>query len=263
MYISIYQAIKIFVSTVIVASLLDMLVAQWLKSSSYADLFKRNRIQKTSYWKLFKSIAGNHTMDFIYSRTLFFPLAELVFGASIVLSIYSVGFSWFLLPRIIFAILLVLLLVVPLSLEYTTTPHIITRSGIILGIATSLVNGLPGLLESVLGAFVGFVVLFAVYQLGFWFDKLAGRDGESIGGGTVYAMTLAGAFCGFPGVIQAFMIAAVLGGVVSSVWIFYLRIRREHVDFSYEMPYSPFMVLGGAIVIYIFPLLPPWLLKVF
>lgn len=257
MDISIYFASKLFVSTVVIASLFDMFAAQILRSSNYSHLLIYRRIQKPAYWSLVKFIGGERTLDFIASRTILFPLAEIVFGVSIILGIYSVGLNILLLPKFLFAVFFVLLLIVPLSLEDTTTPHAITISGTALGIISGLIGGLPGLINSVLGALAGFAILGALYLVGVLYGRLIRREGEVMGAGVITAMTMTGAFCGYPGVITAIYIGILLGGIVSLIYLIHSSIRGDYrLAYGTDIPYSPFMVLGGAIVIYILPLLP-------
>lgn len=257
MDISIYFAIKVFVSAIVVASLFDMFVTQELRSSSYYPLLYL-KTRKPTYWGVFRFIGGDRALDFISSRTILFPLAELVFGVSIVLSIYSVGFSLLLLPKLLFAILFVLLTIVPLSLDKATTPHKITVSGTVLGIIISgLVGGISGMINSILGALVGFGILYAFYLFGILYAKLIGHEGgEPMGFGTVTAMIMTGAFCGYPNAILAGFIGIIAAGIVSMISLLYLKIRGNYQAGTTYLPYSPFMVIGGAIVIYILPLLP-------
>jgi hypothetical protein len=258
MNFSIYFTVKVFVSCAMIASLFDMFITQELRLSRYRYLLYR-KIEKPAYLNLFKFLIGNHTLDFIVSRTMLFPLAEITFGISVVLSIYSAGLSLLLLPKILFAFFLALLIVVPLSLEDTTTPHIITISGSILGIASGLTSGMSGLINSVFGALTGFGISLTIYYLGVLFAKRQGEpEGDAMGFGLVTTSTMIGAFCGYPDTIPAILSGILLSGAASMIYLLYLMIKGDYKKnaLTTYMPGTPFWVMGGAMVIYIQPLWP-------
>lgn len=67
---------------------------------------------------------------------------------------------------------------------------------------------------------------------------------EVMGMGDVYLVALIGAFVGFPLIIPAIFIAALVGSILG---IIYLSITRKGKD--NPIPFGPFLSLGGAIVV--------------
>ncbi len=67
---------------------------------------------------------------------------------------------------------------------------------------------------------------------------------EVMGMGDVYLVGLIGAFTGFPLIISAIFIAALIGSIFG---IIYLGITHKNKD--NPIPFGPFLSIGGAIVI--------------
>jgi leader peptidase (prepilin peptidase)/N-methyltransferase len=88
-------------------------------------------------------------------------------------------------------------------------PDEYTWGGLGLGLALSLRSGLPGLLEAVLGAVVGFGLLYAIA----WAGERVFRE-EAMGGGDIKMMAMVGAFVGWRGVLLTLFGGALLGTLV-------------------------------------------------
>src|SRR2546428_11784124 len=81
-----------------------------------------------------------------------------------------------------------------------------TPGGLVIGLALSLSTGVAGLLQAVLGAAVGFALLYAVARGGQW-----GFQGEAMGGGDVQMMAMVGAVLGRKGALPTIFLGALLG----------------------------------------------------
>jgi leader peptidase (prepilin peptidase)/N-methyltransferase len=88
-------------------------------------------------------------------------------------------------------------------------PDEFTVGGLAIGLLFSLINGLPGLGAALLGAAVGFAVLWLVGTAGTWAFKE-----DAMGGGDIKMMAMVGAFLGWQGVLLTIFLGALLGSLV-------------------------------------------------
>ena len=108
------------------------------------------------------------------------------------------------------ALLLSILLGIAITdARFYIIPDQFSLGGGLLGLALAPFPGGLTLLESFLGAVVGFGVLFGVAKLGTWLFKK-----EAMGGGDLKMMGMVGAFLGVPGVLLTLFLGALLGSIV-------------------------------------------------
>jgi leader peptidase (prepilin peptidase)/N-methyltransferase len=88
-------------------------------------------------------------------------------------------------------------------------PDEYTLGGLMLGLLLSLRGGWDGLLEAVIGAVTGFVILYVVAFAG---EKVFGK--EAMGGGDIKMMAMVGAFVGWNGVLLTIFGGSLLGTIV-------------------------------------------------
>jgi leader peptidase (prepilin peptidase)/N-methyltransferase len=88
-------------------------------------------------------------------------------------------------------------------------PDQFSLGGGVLGLALAPLPGGLTILQSVLGAAVGFGLLWLVAKLGTWLFKK-----EAMGGGDLKMMGMVGAFLGLPGVLLTIFLGALLGSIV-------------------------------------------------
>ncbi len=112
-------------------------------------------------------------------------------------------------------------------------PDEYTWGGLVLGLALALAGGVDGFLSAVLGAAVGFGLLFAIAQLGQWVFKE-----EAMGGGDLKMMAMVGAFVGWKGVLLTVFLGAVLGSLIFVP----LSLKRKRL-----VPFGVFLALGAAV----------------
>lgn len=117
--------------------------------------------------------------------------------------------------------------------KFYLIPDEFTLGGLAIGLAFSLAGGLPSLGQAVLGAAVGFGLLWLVGILG----TLAFKE-EAMGGGDIKMMAMVGAFVGWPGVLLTIFLGALLGSVIFVPLT--LAGRKKHV------PFGVFLALGAA-----------------
>jgi leader peptidase (prepilin peptidase)/N-methyltransferase len=112
-------------------------------------------------------------------------------------------------------------------------PDEFTIGGLAIGLALSLGGGVPGLLNAVIGAAVGFGSLYLVGVAGKWAFKE-----EAMGGGDIKMMAMVGAFVGWKGVILTIFLGALLGTLVFVP----LSFRRKRL-----VPFGVFLAAGAAV----------------
>jgi leader peptidase (prepilin peptidase)/N-methyltransferase len=88
-------------------------------------------------------------------------------------------------------------------------PDQFSLGGLVLGLALAPFPGGLTLLESFLGAAIGFGMLWLVARVGTWLFKK-----DAMGGGDLKMMAMVGAFLGVPGVLLTVFLGAFLGSVV-------------------------------------------------
>ena len=129
--------------------------------------------------------------------------------------------------------------------KFYLIPDEFTLGGLAIGLAFSLAGGLPSLGQAVLGAAVGFGLLWLVGILG----TLAFKE-EAMGGGDIKMMAMVGAFVGWPGVLLTIFLGALLGSVIFVPLA--LAGRKKHV------PFGVFLALGAAAAYVAGPSLLAW-----
>lgn len=112
-------------------------------------------------------------------------------------------------------------------------PDEFTWGGLGLGLALSLVGGWQGFLQAVIGAAVGFGLLYAVGEAGRWLFKE-----EAMGGGDVKMMAMVGSFVGWKGVLLTIFAGALLGTLIFVP----LSLRKKRL-----VPFGVFLAVGAAV----------------
>lgn len=125
-------------------------------------------------------------------------------------------------------------------------PDEFTLGGLVIGLLFGLLaGGLGGLGVAVLGAAVGFAVLWLVGTAGTWIFKE-----DAMGGGDIKMMAMVGAFLGWQGVLLTIFLGAFLGSLVFLPLM--LAGRKQLV------PFGIFLSIGAAIGYLFGPTLVGW-----
>ncbi len=112
-------------------------------------------------------------------------------------------------------------------------PDEFTWGGLGLGLALSLVGGWQGFLQAVIGAAVGFGLLYVVGEAGRWLFKE-----EAMGGGDIKMMAMVGSFVGWKGVLLTIFAGALLGTLIFVP----LSLRKKRL-----VPFGVFLAVGAAV----------------
>ena len=227
-------AFKVFVSATTIAGLIDMYIVRRLKhySGSFSsETFVERNLRWANLLPAMRYIIGDETIAFMKTRTLLFPVFELVFGTLVVASMYTHGLDGNFIRCVIFLVIALALAIINWQDPSMIAPNNITHPGILIGLLTSLIPGSIGLASPAFGAVISFALHFViaiVYPAG-------------MGMGCVKAAMMIGAFCGFPGAFVFMLFAFILGGLVGGGLLLTGRVGRKD-----PIPFVPFQVVGGV-----------------
>lgn len=129
--------------------------------------------------------------------------------------------------------------------EYMIIPDRVTWGGIIIGLVLSPLlpelhehsSALDGFLAGLLGAAVGFGILYGIMQAGSWIFKK-----DAMGFGDVKLMGAIGAFLGWEAVLFTLMMSSLVGSVVG---ITLIKIHGR--EWQSRIPYGPYLALASLI----------------
>jgi leader peptidase (prepilin peptidase)/N-methyltransferase len=124
-------------------------------------------------------------------------------------------------------------------------PDEFTWGGLVLGLLFSLFGGLPGLTTAVLGAAVGFGLLWLIGTVGTWIFKE-----DAMGGGDVKMMAMVGAFVGWQGVLLTIFLGALIG---SLIFLPLLMMGKKKL-----VPFGVFLAMGAAVAYELGPAIIGW-----
>jgi len=126
-------------------------------------------------------------------------------------------------------------------------PNEYTWGGLVIGLVLSLWGGVDGFLRAVLGAAVGFALLFVVAQAGRWAFKE-----EAMGGGDIKMMAMVGTFVGWKGVLLTVFLGALAGSLV----FLPLSLKRKRL-----VPFGVFLAVGAAVAFVAGETITQWYLQ--
>jgi leader peptidase (prepilin peptidase) / N-methyltransferase len=124
-------------------------------------------------------------------------------------------------------------------------PDEFSWGGLVIGLLFSLAGGLPGLWTALIGAAVGFGLLWLVGTVGTWVFKE-----DAMGGGDIKMMAMVGAFVGWQGVLLTIFLGALAG---SLVFVPLLLMGNKKL-----VPFGVFLAIGAAIAYEAGPAIIGW-----
>jgi leader peptidase (prepilin peptidase)/N-methyltransferase len=174
---------------------------------------------------------------------ILYPLVELAVGLLWFLLAYHDGLS---LDALRGAILGTLLLGIALTdaREYII-PNEFTWGGLALALVLSAADGLHAVLLALLGAAVGFALLWLVGVAGRWVFKE-----EAMGGGDIKMMAMVGAFLGWQGVLLTIFLGALAG---TAIFLPLALVGRRKL-----VPFGVFLALGAGVTYLVGPAIILW-----
>ena len=160
-----------------------------------------------------------------------YPLLEALIGAVFAAAAWRFGVSWHGAAAAVFGTLLIGIALT--DARHYIIPDEFTWGGLVIGLALAAPRGWPALSTALLGAAVGFALLYAIAWAG---EKVFRK--EAMGGGDIKMMAMVGAFVGWKGVLVTVFLGALLGTVifVPLAW------RTGKL-----VPFGIFLALGAAV----------------
>jgi leader peptidase (prepilin peptidase)/N-methyltransferase len=144
-------------------------------------------------------------------------------------------------------------IVAVIDLEHRMILDQVSLTGAVLTLAVGF--WLHGLAYTFLGAIAGFGIMYILYYTGIWYSRwVSRRRGQeesevALGFGDVNLGGVLGLLLGWPGIVAGLLLAIIIGGVFSLVYIVSLLIRRKWQPFM-AIPYAPFLLLGAGLLLY-------------
>lgn len=160
-----------------------------------------------------------------------YPIIELITAALWAAAVWYYGANLTGLTAAVFGTLLLGIAVT--DARHYLIPDEYTLGGLVVGLLLSLRGRWPGLLQAVLGAVTGFLILYIVAVAG---KKVFGK--EAMGGGDVKMMAMVGAFVGWRGVLLTIFVGSLLGTVVFVP----LSLRQKRL-----VPFGIFLAAAAAL----------------
>lgn len=124
-------------------------------------------------------------------------------------------------------------------------PDEFSLGGLVIGLVLAALGGWSGFLTAVVGAAIGFGLLWLVAVGGTWFFKQ-----DAMGGGDIKMMAMVGAFLGWQGVLLTIFLGALLGTLI---FVPISLIKRGKL-----VPFGIFLSLGAAATALAGPAIIAW-----
>ena len=165
----------------------------------------------------------------------YYPHPELSFLLSVVVCIY-------------FGIVIVI------DFEHRLILHPVSIVGASLGVWLGII--LHGLVATLMGGIVGFLLMLLLYQGGRLFLRVLARwrnyadVDEALGFGDVVLAAVIGLMLGWPGVIIGLVLAILLAGVISLAYLIVLILaRRYHSNLT--IAYGPYLAVSAFLLLFL------------
>lgn len=148
----------------------------------------------------------------------------------------------------------VLILVTVTDLEHRLIQHAVIVPALLVAMVGAFFNADMSARRAYLGGAAGLVILYAMFLLAQpvsrMLARLAGRTVDEVpfGFGDVTLGAFVGMITGLPGVFVALIIAILAAGVVAALLIVVRTLIQRRYEMFSAMPYGPFLVLGGFIM---------------
>ena len=155
--------------------------------------------------------------------------------------------------------------VIVIDVEHRLILPPLSLAGGVLSIAIGL--WLHGAIPTLMGGLAGFVLMFALYQLGVLFSKLRSRrmrsaglqtdNEEALGWGDVVLAAVLGLLLGWPLIWFGLLLGVLIGGAIGLVLVLasVLRGRYGRQALMLFMPYGPAFVVSAFCILFI----PSWI----
>ena len=167
-----------------------------------------------------------------------YPLVEALTGALIGLVAYKYGYTYTTLFAWVFTLALIALTFIDFDTQLL--PDDITLPLLWLGLLFNLNTGFTDLKSAVIGAVLGYLILWSVYWL---FKIVTGKEG--MGYGDFKLLGAIGAWFGWQLLPAVILLSSVVGAVIGISLIVFQGKGR-----STAIPFGPFLALGGIVALF-------------
>jgi len=162
----------------------------------------------------------------------------------------------------------ILLLILVTDLEHRLVPHVIVLPAIALAVLAAFVNpDWDSPVRALLGGVIGLLFGLSCYGGGILFARMLSRArGQTVeevafGFGDVTLITFIGLIVGIPDVLMALAIGVLSGGIVAFLLLLLRRLGPKRYTLVTTIPYTPFLILGGAAILVFGPQIMAWYLR--
>jgi leader peptidase (prepilin peptidase)/N-methyltransferase len=167
-----------------------------------------------------------------------YPLIEGLSGALIGAAAYHYGYTYFALFAFIFIFALITLTFIDFDTQLL--PDDITLPLLWLGLLFNLNGGFTDLKSAVIGAMLGYLILWSVYWL---FKLVTGKEG--MGYGDFKLLGAIGAWFGWQLLPAVILLSSVTGALIGVGLILF-----RSADRSTAIPFGPFLAMGGIAALF-------------
>jgi leader peptidase (prepilin peptidase)/N-methyltransferase len=158
----------------------------------------------------------------------------------------------------------VLILVTVTDLEHHLILSVVMVPALLLAMGGAFFDADMTARRAFLGGAFGLVALYAMFLLAqpvsALLGRLAGREVSEtpFGFGDVMLGAFVGLITGLPGVILALFLTVLSAGLGAAVYWFFLAVVQRRYTMFTPMPYGPFLVLGGFVMMVYGPQILNW-----
>ncbi|MBN1639769.1 MAG: prepilin peptidase [Anaerolineae bacterium] len=158
--------------------------------------------------------------------------------------------------RILYVAILILIAVT--DIEHRLIPHVVSLPGIALAIAGAYLSpAFDSPKRALLGGAIGLAAALVLFAFGALFASCVARvrgeplPGPALGFGDVTLSAFLGLILGAPDIIFALVIGILAGFLGAVAYLVGGRaLGRQHALFGTFLPYGPFLIFGGAVMLF-------------
>jgi leader peptidase (prepilin peptidase) / N-methyltransferase len=173
------------------------------------------------------------------SISIRYPLIELVCGLSTALCFWQFGWSITAIAAVVFVLALITLTMI--DLDTYLLPDSITLPLLWLGLLFNLNQTFVDIHSAVIGATLGYLILWSVY----WAFKLATKK-EGMGYGDFKMLAAIGAWLGWQALPAIILIASLTGSMIGIAMITFGKHKTNN-----QIPFGPFIALAGFLLLFL------------
>ncbi len=142
-----------------------------------------------------------------------------------------------------------------IDVEHRLILHPVSLAGALLGLGFGIWR--RGLVVTLLGGAAGFGLMLGLYFFGSLFANVVTRlrgetlDEVALGFGDVNLAGILGLLLGWPGVIGGLVLAVLLGGIFSLLYLVVMLIVERRYRAFAAIPYGPFLVASAVVLLFL------------